>query len=87
MTHGVMVALLILVQSVKVRILMGQRKLQVMNFSPAFSGTFLFLYLIFFLTFLYKPQDYEIDNCFYFPSFNRKSFFPGLLQLLFPAKQ
>jgi len=23
---------------------MGQRKLQVMNFSPAFSGAFLFLY-------------------------------------------
>jgi hypothetical protein len=44
MTHGVMVALLILVQSVKVRILMGQLKLQVMNFSPAFGGTFLFLY-------------------------------------------
>jgi hypothetical protein len=65
---------------------MGQRKLQVMNFSPAFSGAFLFLYLSFFLTFLYKPANYEIDNRFCFRSFNRKSFFAGLFQLLFPAK-
>jgi len=65
---------------------MGQRKLQVMNFSPAFSGAFLFLFLSFFLTFLYKPKNYEIDNPFYFPPFKRKSFFPGMFQLLFPAK-
>jgi hypothetical protein len=34
MTHGVMVALLILVQSVKVRILMGQQK------TPNYFGVF-----------------------------------------------
>ena len=66
MTHGVMVALLILVQSVKVRILMGQLKLQVMNFGPAFGGTFLFLYLIFFLTFLYKPKTMRSITAFAF---------------------
>ena len=66
MTHGVMVALLILVQSVKVRILMGQQKLQVMNFGPAFGGTFLFLYLIFFLTFLHKPKTMRSITAFTF---------------------
>src|SRR5688572_32981201 len=35
-----MVALQILVLSVKVRILMGQQELLVINFSPAFSGAF-----------------------------------------------
>ena len=66
MTHGVMVALLILVQSVKVRILMGQRKLQVMNFGPAFGGTFLFIYLGFFITFVYKPQTMRLITVFVF---------------------
>ena len=66
MTHGVMVALLILVQSVKVRILMGQRKLQVMNFGPAFGGTFLFIYLGFFITFVYKPQTMKLITAFAF---------------------
>jgi len=45
---------------------MGQLKLQVMNFGPAFGGTFLFLYLIFFLTFLYKPKTMRSITAFTF---------------------
>jgi len=45
---------------------MGQRKLQVMNFGPALGGTFLFLYLIFFLTFLHKPKTMRSITTFAF---------------------
>jgi hypothetical protein len=65
---------------------MGQRKLQVMNFSPAFSGAFLFLYLIFFLTYKNKITDHETTGCVYVLILQWKYFFTGLLQLLFPAK-
>jgi hypothetical protein len=45
---------------------MGQRKLQVMNFGPAFGGTFLFIYLGFFITFVYKPQTMKLITAFAF---------------------
>lgn len=86
MTHGVMVALLILVQSVKVRILMGQQKLLVLNFSPPIKSGAFYFFVSALLNFPVQTTNYEIDSLLYSSAFNRKSLFPGLLQLLLPAK-